>query len=582
MRQFEITGMKQLPAWVGWPGTGPAPGHGWVPGPKLRSTILSLVYAFLVFALTINYVSSAAYFLVAIVGLYVGFRRGFVNGLTRAERFVMFAFAAYVGVAIASYLFGTRTNIGFRFLGRDLRLLLFIPVYLAVRWARPKREHAVWALSLGAIGAAFVAMIGALSGKTHLLEGVTGTHIVFGDLTMLMGAMALLVAFTCHRDQPGWRRLGLPILAVVAGIATLYLAHARGGMLTLVLVTIAASLVTPWAVRRRLILVLGVIALCAAVLFGLFWVRYQPLWQAYNHFRLVLQIDRPSVLDRSCLDSHKLLLEMAEHGRYVKPFGASLKIVSASTMEGGCSRYGYAMRFSNPLSKDKPYIATFRRSVINSFSDSATVLARGRGSFSLNGGLSEQVNLPGQRFEMITLHDYDASNHKQSLSITVPPKGRLYVIPIQKSRGEYMYPLLSNPTASRLQMWQIALSGFIAHPALGNGEGAFNSLIRKRVSDRLANSSLIGYQHPHNDLLNAMVDKGVLGLLAYLLVLAVPPLVMPAGGMKRTMYLQSVALGGFGLTESMMVHSFVIVCVVVMTSLLMTLGIADKRESIHA
>ncbi len=566
--------MTGLPAWIGWPGTGPAPGRDWLPGPKLRFTILGLTYAFLALALTVNYAYSTAFFLLVIIGLYVGLRRGFVNGLTRAERFVMLAFAAYVGIAIASYLFGTRTNIGFRFLGRDLRLLLFIPVYLAVRWSRPRRAHVVWALSLGAIGSALMAIIGALEGLPHLLEGVTGTHIVFGDMAMLMGTLALLLVFTSSRNLSRWRFLsGLSILAAVASIVALILAHARGGMLALPLIIIAVVLVAPWPVRRRLAFVLGVIVTCVAVLSGLFLVRYQPLWQAYSHFRLVLLVDRHSVLNRSCLDSHKLLSELAAHGRYVKPFGASLKLVRAPLVEEGCSQGGYAMQLSNPLSKEEPYVATFRRSVSGSAPDSAIVLAHGRGSFSLNGSIPKRVNTQGRQFVKFVLHDYRASHRAQFLRVMVPARSRLLVIPVQRFRGEYIYPLLSNPTGSRLLMWQTALVGLVAHPILGTGEGAFNSILRERIRDRSIDPSLIGFQHPHNDILNALADRGVLGLLAYLLVLFAPVLVLRPGAIRRTLWVQSVALAGFGLTESMMVHSFVIVYIVVATSLFVTLGV---------
>lgn len=575
--------MTGLPAWIGWPGTGPAPGRDWLPGPKLRFVILGLTYAFLALALTVNYAYSTAFFLLAIIGLYVGLRRGFVNGLTRAERLVMLAFAAYVGVAIASYLLGTRTNIGFRFLGRDLRLLFFIPVYLAVRWSRPRREHLVWALLLGAVGATLMAMIGTLAGLPYLLEGVTGTHIVFGDLAMLMGILALLLVFTSRCDLHRWRLFlsGLSILAATAGLVALILAHARGGMLALALVAIVAGLVAPWRMRWRLTAFFSLLIVCFSVVAGLCLVRYQPLWQAYSHFRLALRVDRPTVLNRKCINSRDLLAELATHGRYVRPFGASLKVVRSQFSTKDCSQDGYAMQLSNPLSKGEPYVATFRRSVSGSAADSTIVLAHGRGSFSLNGGIPKHVNASGPRFRKFVLRDSRVAHRAQFLRVMVLPRERLLVIPVQRFRGEYTYPLISNPTGSRLQMWHIALSGFTAHPVLGNGEGAFNSLVKNQIRDRSANPSLIGYQHPHNDILNALVDRGVLGLLAYLLVLFVPVLVLQQGGIRRTILLQSVALAGFGLTESMMIHSFVITYVIVTTSLLVTLGITGMREDVH-
>ncbi|MGH8128008.1 MAG: hypothetical protein ACRETC_06525, partial [Gammaproteobacteria bacterium] len=488
--------MTGLPAWVGWPGTDPAPGHGWLPGPKLRFTILGLTYAFLALALTVNYAYGTAFFLLAIIGLYVGLRRGFINGLTRAERLVMLAFAVYVGVAIASYLLGTRTNIGFRFLGRDLRLLLFVPVYLAVRWSRPRCEHVVWALALGTFGTALTAIFGTIEGLPHLLEGVTGTHIVFGDLGMLLGILSLVLAFAQSQELLRRRFLCcLSILAATAGIVVLILAHARGGMLAVPLMAIAAGFAAPWRVYWRITTVFGILVVCFAVVAGLCLVRYQPLWQAYNHFRLALRVDRSNVLNRRCINSHNLLSALVVHGRYVKPLGASLKLVRTPLVTEGCSQGGYAMQLSNPLSKHEPYVATFRRNVNGIAADSAIVLAHGHGSFSLNGGIPKRVSTSGRQFGKFVLHDYRVAHRAQFLRVVVPPGGQLSVIPVQRFRGEYTYHLLSNPTGSRLLMWHIALSGFIAHPILGAGAGAFNSIVRKQIRDRSTNPSLMGYQH---------------------------------------------------------------------------------------
>ena len=53
--------------------------------------------------------------------------------LSRDEKLLLFSAVFFVAVALLSYLFGELNYLGFKKLGRYLRFLLLIPIYLVVR-----------------------------------------------------------------------------------------------------------------------------------------------------------------------------------------------------------------------------------------------------------------------------------------------------------------------------------------------------------------------------------------------------------------------------------------------------------------
>ncbi|HET7921255.1 MAG TPA: O-antigen ligase family protein, partial [Gammaproteobacteria bacterium] len=128
-----------------------------------------------------------------------------------------------------------------------------------------------------------------------------------------------------------------------------------------------------------------------------------------------------------------------------------------------------------------------------------------------------------------------------------------------------------------LEMWRVAWQIFLHHPLMGAGSGAFMKETARMVETHDISPGITRYDHPHNDYFNAMVSWGVLGLVAYLLVLGLPlKLYIGAvrtgtGDRKAAGFVGIIMISGlliFGLTETMFTHSIVMSWYVTFTAML--------------
>ena len=74
----------------------------------------------------------------------------------------------------------------------------------------------------------------------------------------------------------------------------------------------------------------------------------------------------------------------------------------------------------------------------------------------------------------------------------------------------------------RLELWRASPYFISDNPLFGNGNGNFNNGIRNYVSNGLINPYAVHYAHPHNVFVGAVIDKGLFGLTATLLVFFFP------------------------------------------------------------
>jgi O-antigen ligase len=75
---------------------------------------------------------------------------------------------------------------------------------------------------------------------------------------------------------------------------------------------------------------------------------------------------------------------------------------------------------------------------------------------------------------------------------------------------------------SRFEMWQASWQIFLQHPLKGVGWGGYRQHAQLLVDEGLRNPSAASYPHPHNQFLSAMVNGGIVGIIAVVLLFYLP------------------------------------------------------------
>ena len=81
-------------------------------------------------------------------------------------------------------------------------------------------------------------------------------------------------------------------------------------------------------------------------------------------------------------------------------------------------------------------------------------------------------------------------------------------------------------TEIHLEMWRAAKYFFPDHPILGVGPGNFQLTAKKYAQQGKVNPAIAEHGHPHNSFLEALYSKGIIGLIALLLLLYYPFYIM--------------------------------------------------------
>lgn len=565
--------MAGLPAWVGWPGTGPAPGHDWMPGPALRSAILLLTYAFLALALTVNYAASVTFFLLALIGVYVGLRRGFVNGLTRTEKLLMLAFAAYPAAVIIAFLLGEHTNVGFRMVGRNLRFLLFVPVFLALRWAGVRPINIALGLAAGVTGGVLVASCHWIAETPNALagigapHGVASTHVIFGDLGILFG---LMVPSVIANDRSSLART-LSLYGLVAGSTLAILSMARGAWLVL---PIAGALLV-WEsrglrARRAISIGLAVVVLGGAASAFLFHSTIagravgtaKALERATRSLRWksdMHECPNTSVFLRHYVDGIHSPRGTAQ-GAILLKTGVALPLPWAEICEGTA-----AIQLRGATRDGGPAFFILPRMGFVGQAQHFALLAKGRGSLFLWWQRSS-ASIDERSFQLRSA----ASRSKEPgvpAVVAVNSNESVTFVPLQQPRllDGYSLVLGRGSVLARLRMWRFAWTRFLKRPLLGYGVGAFR-MISEIASLHGDGDAIVAraYEHPHSIYLNNLFSGGVVLGIALLALLAAPAL----GGWYNYGFVLTLSLLLVGMTESVFVHSLFVSAYVVLVSVI--------------
>lgn len=549
--------------------------------------ILAAVFPIVV--LTVNRADSVILLLLGLTGIFAFFKFG-IRGLalSRQELTLLLVFAGWYGIIVICYFAGDQTDTGFKMLGRSLRIAFLVPAYLACRqYLRDVRY--LWAgLIIAPIATLSYALWQLVVAHASIRVSGVVEAIPFGDLSIAMGFLAAAVFYASPRPRSGWLLI-LTCASLSAGIATSILSQTRGGWLALPLLFAATVVILSENSRKRAVRILAVSgALVVLVLlvspYAIITDRINDAFGNYSQYREYLNlIEKNDIARQGCINNREFLDNLARQIRqfHVRNLGVSVIDDGKRLDEAGFGSYcqsGYVLKVTDLIDSDNVMFRMQRYVADPGGMQEVRFIARGQGRLTLIYGYDKELN-----WTTIDSSDYRLVAHRELIKslawpdFWVPAGHSLYLVPVQAFAGEYAFPFVNNSVGQRLEMWRAAWHIFREYPVLGAGTGSFLDQVDRRIREGEVFLSVISYDHPHNDLLNAMYGQGALGLLAYLLALGYPLAIF--AGALRNENRQSRAAGFagvivvcglfvFGLTETMFIHSIVISWYVIFVSLL--------------
>lgn len=163
------------------------------------------------------------------------------------------------------------------------------------------------------------------------------------------------------------------------------------------------------------------------------------------------------------------------------------------------------------------------------------------------------------------------------LAVIVALLGILYAIPrteiktrIQQSVTEtrdYLRSGVANDSAgARLEMWRMGLMIFPERPWLGWGKAGYMERAKQLISAGVVSPVVGEHSHLHNEYLDALVKRGIPGLIAVLVLFLAPLSLFAKRGGQKSLHpharssvtgglLLYVSYAGFGFTQAFLTHN---------------------------
>ena len=559
------------------------------------TSFLALVFPTAV--LFANHGDSITLGLLGLIGLWAWIRGGARPGFSREARFLWLIFAVFFAVVLLSYLFGLKTEDGFHYLGRYLRFLLVVPVYLAFRRFPPTAKTAFIGLALGALLAGSGALLEFIRAREPIrVAAVTDLSIIFGDLTSTMVLCTVAGFGLMAATRRAW---SVPFLALclAGGVAATLLSGTRGAWLPLFL--LIPALATPFSgfLRRRHLLAIVVVVITVFSSFyfivgtdtqGRIKLAFSDIRDYFVAVRASDSYSSGQHFKPHCLDGKAFLHAWSHFDTPRNRSPASASVVSDPSVEsvGGCSQ-PYAVRLDNSSTSQWARYIFPRLPLDRPGNQTTTVLARGHGTFTIGRAATDHVNFNAQSYRRLL---FNTTAVPSELIVYVAPVSSVWLVPIESYYGEYGLSIAVTSVGKRFDMWRAAWMLFLEHPLLGVGTGAY----QRQTQDLIRNgrvASFIGtYDHPHNDYLDALASRGILGILTLLALFLVPMrYFLPATANEdRTLHALGLAgiltVGGFaiyGLTDTVFLHSIMITWYVIYMALFYAL-IETRTDKINS
>lgn len=549
----------------------------------MRLVVAAVVLLFPAACLLVSRSDSYSLFLLLVIGLVSWARAGFHTGFTRRDWLYVGAFFAFFLAGVLAFELGHQTDYGFRLLGRYIRLLLVFPALIAFRRYRPPAMLVWTGLGLGALVLGVDAIWERLDIKGFLQpDGDTNVAILFGDLatltTLAFAAGYLSVVSRLPRLGPKLMWLG-----IVAGFVACFLSGARGAWLA-VPVLLALFLLCRHMLHPRSVLLGGVVVVA---LFGILYVMPQTKvrerldngldqLRTYGYVKQSLKTE-PAPL---CMDDPVLLKGWVGAGlrshdpRLYVTVGPVAARPIRGLEENGCTR-GMALQLVN----QSPHMSfLYLPHVARKGLGPTTVrfLANGTGRVIFGQGPQSRVGLHLHRFRKQELSTLPALGDR--LSVEVPAHASFSLVPLELYTGEYRYAILQSSVGQRLEMWAVAWRLFLQAPLTGIGTGGYITSAQRLVDEGTAPPITAIYDHPHNEVMDALSSRGLVGLVALLLLFCVPARSFAKGldspdparmGASLAGLMVVVGIALCGISETMLVHSITLGWYVIMTAMFM-------------
>ncbi|HEX5339582.1 MAG TPA: O-antigen ligase family protein [Gammaproteobacteria bacterium] len=548
--------------------------------------VSACAFLFPLTVLSVNRADSAILLLLGAIGLYVFLRFGVRTlALSRRELLLMGIFLGWYAVIVLCYFAGDTTYIGFKMLGRNLRLLFFVPAFLACRRYLVNGELIFKGLVLAPFGIVALGLWQFMHADGHIRASGFVDAIPFGDLSMAMAFMAPAILLMTQKRRTAWCYL-LVGTALSAGIGASILSGSRGGWIALPLMLTVTVTVLSNRSRKR---ALKVFLLSAAFVLLAWRVAPQEiiknridnaLSDINNYYNYVQLIERNDVRRIGCLND-QLFLKLLTQKLQIK-YGNYLKF-NVMQDENNIKKSGFlslcqsgsVIRVANSNKLENKFFA-IPRSVIR------TVGAQNVEFFIKGKGLVSVVHSKNSTWRQFDNPDYKLVTKIQDTSslawpvFSIQKGGEFYFVPVQKKMGEYVFPFANDSVGQRLEMWRAAWHIFKQHILMGAGTGSFLDEVGKRVRAGDVSPAIISYDHPHNDYMNVLSSQGTFGFLAFLLALGYPLSLFVSSLRSKNKEVKAAGFSGvimisglliFGLTETMFTHSIVMSWYVTFTAM---------------
>lgn len=546
------------------------------------TTLLMLVFP--ATTLFINRGDSYTLGLLSLVGVWVWVRDGARPWLDRHSGMLVLAFALFYAVAVLSYLLGLQTEDGFHYLGRFLRFLLVVPVYLAFRRYPPTTKTAFVGLALGGLVSGVLAMLEFLRAHAPIrVAATTDLSIIFGDLATTVVLCTVAGFGLMAASRRAWS-VPLLMLCLAGGIAATLLSGTRGAWLPLLLLPLA--LMTPLGKFLKHRYVFAIVLVLVAVFSSFYFVAGSGTQERVNlagkdlrNYFIGLNAFKSQTGDRAgyprC-DSNADFLRVWLRGSYLSAYlKQDTAVVSDPQLNGiqGCMA-GYAVHLHNDSDKLVAEAVFHRVPADQKKVQNTQLLVRGQGTASFMNTKQSSASFDTQTYERISLTTPSAFD--TAINISVSPGGSVWLVPQDGYFGEYSLSIANTSVGQRLEMWRSAWHLFLTHPVLGTGTGAFEAKNNQLIKHGLIATFVGDYDHPHNDYLNALSSSGIIGLTALLAILILPgwffmravhsdDRVTHALGLAGTLTVAGFAI--YALTDTVFLHSMMITWYVIYMAL---------------